>query len=158
DQVLSQIEAYEKRKNSPGLLSRLFGGDRRQREEKREESLRLPPKRTAPPDFSGGQGKPYLGERIKAKHPAGFSGTPPAAPDAHNAVPRPDSRGPGRGDSQPHFTERGPELERREEQKSPPFAKETAKETAARGESAPDQTAFSRAETREDHVPRPAPE
>src|SRR5690606_21701579 len=38
DQVLSQIEAYEKRKNSPGLLSRLSGGDRRQREEKREES------------------------------------------------------------------------------------------------------------------------
>ncbi len=158
DQVLSQIEAYEKRKNSPGLLSRLFGGDRRQREEKREESLRLPPKRTAPPDFSGGKGKPYLGDRIKAKHPAGFSGTPPAAPEAHKVMSPPESRWPAPGDSKPHFTERRPDLERREEQKSPPFAKETAKETETRGESAPDQTAFSHAETREEHVPRPAPE
>jgi hypothetical protein len=74
-QVLSQMETYEKRKNSPGLLGRLFGGDsRRPREEKQEErGLNLPPPlKPARTDSSEeGKGKPLFGERIKPKMPSG---------------------------------------------------------------------------------------
>src|SRR5690606_42113381 len=95
---------------------------------------------------------------LKAKQPDGLSDTPPAAPEAHRMMSPPESRWPAPGDSKPHFTERRPDLERREEQKSPPFAKETAKETETRGERAPEQTAFSHADTREEREPRAAPE
>ncbi len=156
DQVLSQIEAYEKKKNSPGLLSRLFGGDSRhpreeKREEKREESLRLPPRRSVRPDASEGKGKPVLGERIKKK-PSGFSEAPPVAPEARKEAAPSDDRLLSPGDKRPFSPVKRPE--RLEEPKVSPLVEGSETEERI----GPDQTVSSHAETKEEAVSRPEPE
>ncbi|GAA5343845.1 hypothetical protein [Planifilum fimeticola] len=153
DQVLSQIEAYEKKKNSPGLLSRLFGGDnRRPREEKREESLRLPPRKSVRPDVSEGKGKPVLGERIKTKKPSGFSEAPSVAPEVRKGTAPSDNRLLSPGDNRTFSPAKRPE--RLEEPKVSPL--DEGQETAER--IGPDQTVSPHAETKEEAVPRPEPE
>lgn len=118
DQVLSQMEAYEKRKNSPGLLSRLFGGDnRRSREEKREESLNLPPKKFARTDSSAeGKVKPPLGERIKPKVPFGSPEGSPVVPEVRQGVPPSEGHGFSTESREPFVPEKRPDMQRMAEE------------------------------------------
>lgn len=158
DQVLSQIEAYEKRKNSPGLLSRLFGGDNRRpreekREEKREVNLRLPPRKAARPDASDVKGKPVLGERIKTKKPSGFSEAPPVASEPQKGKPfESDLRFPG--DRKPFSPVKRPDTERLEEPEETALAKESETTEGI----VPEQTVSPQAEGKREAEPKPEPE
>ena len=130
DQVLSQMETYERRKNSPGLLSRLFGGDNRQRKEKREESLRLPPGKSARPEPSAlSKGKPLFGERAKPKLPfesaEGSVATKGASPS--------ESHGLSTESRESFTTDKSPDVQRRAEASKVPPALEVSEQTEKSG-------------------------
>ena len=130
ERVLSQIETYEKRKNSPGLLGRLFGVNNRPKKEKREEGLRLPPIGSSRPQPSAkGKVKPLFGEKAETKMPS-------EAAEGLTLTPT-DDKGLSPSKGLAHFAgnrgsitpDKRPDMQRRAEEPKAPFPVEESGQT-----------------------------